>query len=393
MSGRYLRSIAILALTCLLAGVCSGCRQGEGEREPLSIRGEKIVVWDAIEPSFSDAPSYQESVIAIVEAFEREQGVEVDLRFVTRREIEQYLADRKAESGEVPSLVHSTEWPTLREEYENVASEADPGNYLDAATVYWTRDGKLYGIPAYIHWFGTAVESSLVTGELVNVLADGTWVASVAGKTGYWHDSQAFLPSALDWGGTGWTPEELVAYLKWVKEQYGAPLEDPLASWQDGVVSALSPVTPQLFRWLNSSGGAKMRFLPVMGSVDSSRFFYTVPGYVVLGGSTAQVRCAALLGQLLAENLGRWAARVLGCVPASVQDIPFYHLESGWSYSERMVFLEQLEACSLTAPTERESLVRLEISRVCQDSLRGFFRGDVSDQELTDQIRDILTAD
>lgn len=406
MSGRYLRSIAILALICLFAGVCSACRHGEGEPEPLSIRGEKIVVWDAVEPSFPDSPSYQASVTAIVEAFEQERGVEVDLHFVSRHEIDQYLADGKVESGEAPCLIHSTEWPTLHEKYRDVALEADPDGFLDAATHYWSRDGRLYGIPAYIHWFGTAVESSLVPGELADVVADGTWAAEIAGETGYWHDSQAFLPSALDWDEAGWSPENTVAYLKWVKERYGDPLEDPLAAWQDGVVSALSPVTPHLFRWLNSTGGAKMRFLPVPRPEDwrangeitglecaLSQFFYTVPGYGVLGESPAQQRCAALLGQLLAENLGRWAARVLGCVPARVQDTSFYHLESGWSYSERMAFLEQLEACSLVAPTQEESLMRMKVSQVCRDSLSGFFRGDVSEQELMSKIRDILTSD
>jgi len=392
MSGKY-RPFAVLLLICLFAFSIAGCVRGEEEPAPLSIEGQKIVVWDAVEPTFPDAPSYQASVAAIVERFEKEHEVDIDLRFMTRQEIDQYLADGKSQSVEAPSLVHSTEWPVFHDAYRDVTQDVDTSAFIDAASHYWTRDGKLYGIPAYIHWFGTAVEASTVAGDLSEVLAEGAWLDVIAGKTGYWYDSQAFLRCVLDWPENGWTPESIVSYLKWVKEHYGSPVEDPLALWQDSVVQALSPVNPFLLRWINTSEGAKMRLLPTAGPNGSSRFYYTVPGYIVLGDSPAERRCAALLGQLLAQNLGRWAVRVLGCVPANVEDMSFYHLECGWSYSDRMTLLEQLESCSLTVPTQRESQVRFKISQTCQDSLKGFFNGDIPEQELIDRIQGILSGE
>lgn len=390
MSRRYRYSITALALFCVTAAAFSGCLQRETEPEPLSIRGQRIVVWDAIEPSFPDVPSYQASALAVAEDFAREQGVEVEFKFVTRQDIDLYLSEGKAQDGEEPSLVYSTEWPIMHDEFKDVDKDVDPGRFLDAASSYWTFDGKLFGIPAYIHWFGTAVDTSLVPGDWTPLSDGDTWTDSVAGKIGFWSDSPAFLSSVMDWPEVGWTAEKVVSYLKSVKERWGTVPEDPLAAWQDGAVVALSPVTPHLYKWFNSSSEANMRLFPTVGLLEPARYYYTVPGYVVLGEDFAKTRCATLLGELLAQNLGRWATRVLGSVPARIEDAALYHLESGFSYEERMTFLGQLETCSLAAPTPNQCLMRDEVSKVCGRFLREFLKDDLTDEELMSGIRDVL---
>ncbi len=376
-------------------------------------------MWDAIEPQYAGLKVYEESVLAIADAFSKTHGVEVVLHFVTRQEIDDYLAGQ-SEEEDPPALVYSTEWPALHETFACVPAYVDPDSYLDAAIAYWEAEGRLLGIPAYIHWIGTAVDASLLAGEQGAAegesdeteseqgeaaggesgdsdepdlrLHNQAWLEQIKGKVGYWHDSPAFLPSVLDWPGVGWAGSLVVQYLDWVKETCGPIREDPLAAWQDEEVRALCPVTPYLQKWLNASGESSMRIFPIAGPFSSPRYYYTVPGYAVLAGEEEKVACAAMLGKELAANLGRWAARALGAIPALADDLPLFHLESDSNYEWRIAVLKELEPALLKAPTAGVAAQRARTEEVVARLSTGYHNGTVSREELEREIDGILAT-
>ncbi|MGI6631906.1 MAG: hypothetical protein ACOX5M_02555 [Bacillota bacterium] len=369
---KRLQAIAVPALCVLLFLSAASCSAPRSPQK-LDVGETKLIAWDALQPDFPGSPDYEADVSKIIEEFSRETGVAVELKWAERSEALAVLVGT-ADADTRPHLMFSSEWPVIADVVADISGELERDTFIDPAITYWSRDEQVFGIPAYIQWIGTAARTLPV--------GDGT--------TAYWVDSPAFLRAALDRGEAGWNEETLLEYAQWVKGKYGRFRDDPLLAWQQGAVDALYPVTPYLFKWLKTSAQgteAEISVVPASSPFGSDSFYYTVPAYLVLAENAPEKAAAVELGKRLSANLGRWAARTLGCVPASVIDVPIFNLDSGFEYEERQVIWESVSPGLLTAPDAQDFIRTSSIAGVLLPTLEDFLRGEVSSESLEESIR------
>ncbi len=361
---------SLAALVALALALCvTGCRVVKMDlpRE-IDFTGAAVTVWDASEPTVSVAPEYTATVRSTVNEFSAKYGVKVDLRFAGRQEITDLLAGQK--TGDVPSLVFTGEWPVASPQATDISLELPLANYLDAATAYWQKDGRLLGIPAYVQWIGVATQAG-------------------GSKPTYLVESPGFFRAALDLPSS-WDADKVLSYLSWVNQRWGAPESNPLKAWGDGIAASLYPATPQLYRYLRPLGKSQVSIAPLDGPEGEAAFYYTVPAYVVLAKDGPERACAIRLGVALAANLGRWAARAMGGVPALVADVPVFNLESGLSYEERSSILSTVAKRRLTAAAAEESMYADPIEKALRQAAMGYLSGKVSEADSARSIQETL---
>lgn len=384
---RRILAVIFLALFSIAFSSCVGPRPAP---KKLDLSGVSLTVWDALQPRFPGCPEYSEEVSRVIEEFCRETGVKVEFRYAERREALEVLSGKEVSSR--PHLMFSTEWPVASECLSDLSGDLDVTDYVDPAGLYWTAGDQFLGIPAYVQWIGTVVrapgDSTGGAGSAATSAATGAATVSVARRTGYWVDSPAFFRAVLDGPGVGWNAESLTRYAKWVKETYGAYCVDPLASWQNGEVDALYPVTPYLYKWLRTSSlGVTVSVVPSASPFEDDSFYYTVPAYLVLTEDDLERASAVELGKRLAANLGRWAARALGCVPALVKDMPIFNLESGFDYEARQLIWQPVAIGTRAAPRAAEFFQTTAMDSVLAAPLTQYVLGEATDQSLEESIR------
>jgi hypothetical protein len=363
-----LRAIVLLLIMVLACG-CKG--PGEPPSE-LSYKGLSIVVWDAKEPHLPGASPYTELVARAVEAFAREHGVEVEVLFQTRSKIEELLSGNY--KGEEPSLVYSTEWPFVGSGIQDLTDLVSVGDYQDAAITYWTDAGKIMGIPSYVHWLCLAKR--------------GAGPVHLKDSTGYYLTGPGFLDSGLDGSNSSWTEQSLLDYVEWVKSTFGSYVEEPLDLWIQNEFNALFPVTPHLLKWLRlAQGDGSVQMLPIPGIYGEPRFHFTVPGYVVTAQEDNELRCAVELGKTLASTRGKWAARATGGMPAYIQDMPVFHVESGLTREERLALMSGFENSGCRMGDLSEFLKRTDIRNFAASLIERYLSGRISKGEFEEGIR------
>ncbi len=344
--------------------------------QELSFQGLVLTLWDCMEPSFPGIRLYQDRVKSVVDDFSEKHQVKVEVTFMERREILSFLLGERDES-QPPCLTYSTEWPTVPYGAQDLTGVLAAEEYLDGAAHYWTLDGKIMGVPSYVHWVGMAVRPSALP------------ISGIPADSGYWPESQWFLPSAIEVPGSDFTPQSAVSYLEWLKSSSRGGLGDPLNAWNLGAVSALFPVTPHLYKWLRASYGDEVSLSPIPGPFGKPRFHCTVPGYVVLSEEEPYRSCALLLAKELAANRGVWAARSIGGVPAAIQDMLIYDLEAGIPGHDKSILRGIDQEIASAALIAGEGIRRQQISQGVGQIVPQFIEGDVTLQDLEKSIRDL----
>ncbi len=378
MPARF-RAAGLLCAALVLLGL-AGCRMGaKGVPVKPDLEGVSIVVWDADQPAMPGVPSYRAEAARVVRDFCARYQVTVDLKFVVRQEISDFLSGRA--SGDGPAVAFSSEWPFLPDKARDVSSYVGDGAYLDAALDYWREDGRILAIPSYVHWMCVASRAR-GTGEDVPP-------AAVPAKVAYLSDSPGFLRSTLDLPGAGWDAGKIAAFLSYLKDEYGPSDVDPLGAWSDGVVQALYPATPFLLRWMKGTSGEVVP-LPLKSPFDDPRFYYTIPGYLVLATDGLQRECAMLLGKELAANLGRWAARAVGGIPALSNDVVIFNVESSLGHDARCALLSSLGGYRFHAPAMQDFLLRESLERTLSPVIADYLSGKAAGGDLSASIQDIL---
>ena len=364
------RSLAALAILMALSMILPACRLGKMDLpgEP-DFAGVTLSVWDLSQPKVEGAPDYQTEAQRVAREFAAHYGVEVDLRFALRQEIADLLAGKAVD--ESPALVFTGEWPSVPDAAWDLSSSVSETDYVDAAAFYWQKDGRLLAVPAYVQWLGVASRDS------------GT-------KDVFFADSPAFLRAALESQGAPWDPDAIFAYLTWVEQQWGRAESDPLRAWQEGIARSLYPVTPYLFEWLASTEASEVSLEPIPGPFADPCFFYTVPGYVVLARDGAQRECAARLAFALAANLGRWAARAVGCVPALRADVSVFNLESGFSFEDRSSILSSLTEPRFSAPLTADTLLQESLQAALRQVAVDYLSGRTTAAEARSSIQETM---
>jgi hypothetical protein len=398
-AGKPLSLRVVAAFCCLVVlTYVPSCFLRAKTPEKYDLRGVRLVVWDALQPKYPGAADYSEEVARVISGFCLETGVAVDLRYVERREVMDLLSGADAPGAtEGPHLVFSGEWPVVSDGLADLSDVLDPAVFIDPAAAYWTVDGRFLGIPAFIQWTGVAVkrpESSWDAqdaregDDLEEDALDAPPIPK-PGRTAYWTGSPAFLRCALDGPEAAWDAGSVIRYAKWVKDSYGAHVPDPLLHWQLGEVDALYPVNPYLYKWLQTSqdDGPPIALVPPGTPFGDSRFHYTVPAYLVLCEGQPEKTAAALLGQRLAASLGRWAARTLGCIPALVDDMPIFNLESDFGYTERRRMWESVRDGVAVAPQVSEYLRTSSLANALTEPLETYLSGKSTSQSLEEHIR------
>lgn len=383
------RALAVASFFLIITTL-SSCLGRPGVPEKYDLKGVRLVVWDALQVKFPGYGDYAEEVSRVIEVFCLETGVTVDLKYAERREVMDLLSGAvPASTAQTPHLVFSGECPVISDNLEDVGDAIDPDLFLDAAANYWTRDGKLLGIPAFIHWTGTALKYRELSGQSEDgeSLGDSAAVPKPS-RTAYWTDSPLFLRCVLDAPGASWDAGSVIQYAEWVRDSYGPPQDDPLSAWQYGQVDALYPVNPYLYKWLKvtQAEDVPVTIVPPDTTFGDTRFYYTVPAYLVLCEGGAEKAAAAELGRRLAASLGRWAARTLGCIPALVEDMPIFNLESGFSYSERRRIWNSVSGGEAVAPLVSDYLQTVSLTGALQGPLQSFFSGKAGIQSLQELI-------
>jgi hypothetical protein len=346
------------------------------------LEGVSIVVWDADQPAMPGTPTYRAEATRVVRDFCARYGVTVDLKFVPRQEMSDLLSG--ATGGESPALVYSTEWPSLPDSAYDVGPYLGQGDHLGAAVEYWRKDDKTLAIPSYVHWLCAASRAEMP--------GEDSSPGAVGPKTAYMPDSPGFLRSFLDLPGAGWDSEAIVQFLSWVKGEYGPPGDDPLGAWAEGDARMLWPATPFMLAWMKSvkEGQGEIEPLPLENPFGEPRFYYTVPGYLVLATDGLERECATLLGKELAANLGRWVARAAGGVPSLWKDAVIFNLESSLGYASRTSLLSSLDECRFHAPASQDFLARAAVEKALWPVIGDYLSGKTGEGDLRASIQDIL---
>ncbi|HHT85740.1 MAG TPA: hypothetical protein GXZ88_08300 [Firmicutes bacterium] len=347
------------ALVLFAAVLLTGCKAHTPVPSRIPSGDITIVVWDAKEPHLPGASPYSELASLVTESYAENLGITVELDFKTRQEIEDLLLGNY--QGEIPSVVFSTEWPFVGVGTQDLTELVRIDDYLEAAASFWVHDGKLMGIPSYVHWLCAAKRAGS---------------GNSLGETGYLSASPGFLHSALDFRNLGWTAEGICTYVEWVRESYGLCSQPVLDLWEQGGINMMYPVTPHLFKWIRLSETGPDTLMMPMDSPDGvPSFYFTVPGYVIMDCDEQTIEHAVGLAQLLAVNRGRWAARAIGCIPAYMSDIPLFDLESGFTQEERVRlmggFLDSGACIDDWLEYDKKKQVRLAVTQAIEEYLSG----------------------
>ncbi len=348
-----------VALVLLATVLLCGCKPQTPLPHEIPSGDIRIVVWDAKEPHLPGASPYSELASLVVETYGQDLGITVELEFKSRQEIENLLLGDY--QGEVPSVVYSTEWPFVGMGIQDLSEMVQVDDYLEAAASFWTHDGRLMGIPSYIHWL---------------CLAKKAGPDDSPERAGYFYGSPGFLHSALDYGNLGWTEEDISTYVEWVNNTYGLCPDPVLDLWEQHRINSMYPVTPHLFKWIRlSENGLATQMLPIDNPEGVPRFYFSVPGYVVMDANKDRVEYAVGLAKLLAANRGRWAARAIGCIPAYMPDIPLFDLESGFDREERVRlmagFLDSQARIADWITYSKKNQIRIAVTRAIEEYLSG----------------------
>jgi len=371
-----LRKVLKLAL-CLILILLSGCKRLPEVPEKISFEGLKLVVWDVREPHFPGVRPFEDELVRATEEFKKKHNVTIELKLKNREDIKDLLLGKTKE--QIPHLVYSTEWPMTSGFISDVSRNIGINELHDVAVSYWTKNGKLLGIPAYIYWLCPAKRGDAVSDT------------NLQDKVGYWIDAPGFFRAILDRAAGGWTEKNILHYVTWVKSTFGPFNEDPLDLWDRHSIDVLFPVTCHLFRWLEvSEQDEKVVVMPIPGPFDSSSFYYTVPAYLVLVKDEPYRSCATELGKNLARTRGRWAARAIGGIPAYTHDMPIFNLESGLSHEDRLKVIELLKSSSLQVPKAQDFAAKSNLHLELVNSIRDFLCGKAEMQKLDESIRQSL---
>lgn len=380
------RQWALVTASCLLVIAALPSCLGRAEiPETYDLRSVRLVVWDALQVRFPGHGDYSEELSRVIKAFCLETGVTVDLRYAERREVLDLLTGAgPSGAAQKPHLVFSGEYPVISGDLQDLSDMIDPEVFVDPAAAYWTRDEKLLGIPAFIHWTGTALKHPEILGRSEEGEGLDAPMVPQPERTAYWTGSTAFLRCVLDTPGVSWDADTVIQYAKWVKDSYGPLHDDPLSSWQYGQVDALYPVNPYLYKWLKvtQAEDIPVTIIPPSTPFGDGRFHYTVPAYLVLCEGGAEKAAAAELGRRLAASLGRWAARTLGCIPALADDMSIFNLESGFDYLERRRIWSSVNDGEACAPLVSEYLRTASLAGALYEPLQRFLSGELTLQSL-----------
>ncbi len=370
-----MRSEVAAAMVLIVAVLLCGCKTQTPLPYEVPPGDIKIVAWDAKEPHLPGAPPYSELATLVAEDYAKTLGITVDLEFKPRQQIEDLLLGDY--QGEIPSVVFSTEWPFVGIGTQDLTEMVEADDYLEAAAGFWMYDGRLMGIPAYVHWLCLAKRADL---------------GNSSPNAGYFIYSPGFLHSALDYGNLDWVPEDICTYVEWVKQTYGLCQEPVLDLWEQGRIGMMYPVTPHLFKWIRlSEKDLDTEMLPIDNPEGTPRFYFSVPGYVVMDGNEQTMKYAVELAKLLAANRGRWAARAIGCIPAYVSDTPLFDLESGFDRDERLKlmssFLQSQARITDWVTYSRKTHVRLGVNRAIEEYLSGSVSREQFEQRIYDALK------
>ncbi len=366
MRSRLALNIAVLLAFSISLGACLA--EAPDHPRKLDLAGAIVEVWDLSQPHMEGATDYRMTVDRVVDEFRKRTGATVNLRFAGRQEVMDLLSGTW--TGDVPDLVCSGEWPVLPSGLKGLSGWVDEKAYADPAASYWQADGELWAIPSYMHWTASARREQGTGGVYI-------W------------DSPVFLTAALGSVGTSWEPDMVFSYLEWVRDGWGKADKDPLGAWEYGEAGAIYPVTPYLWRYL-SGKDSSLRLEPVPAPSGIGEYFYTVPAYIVLAEAGATRDCAAELGKELASNLGRWAARYLGCVPALRDDLSLWSIEGGFSYEQRAAILESFHSQSLVALAATSYLEGKAQEETVRKVAEGYLCGVTSKEDTLTGIREAL---
>ena len=174
-------AVIILGLVILFTVLASACYVRPEEPRRMSYDSLRLTVWDVRQPRLPGDHSYEDEVARALNAFQELYGVEINLVFVNRREIVEFLSGDSV-TTDPPALIYSTEWPVISEMMVDVTQYIDTSEYNTSAVDNWTIDGKLIGIPSFYHWLVAAAKES--EEDMV---------------TGYWLESPAFRSLLGDW--------------------------------------------------------------------------------------------------------------------------------------------------------------------------------------------------
>ncbi len=337
------------------------CRQTSEPPTDLALEVIEIAVWDAKEPRLVGAQPYSQSLFRIVESFIETYEIPVEVEFKTRQEIENLLLDNY--EGHIPPVlvVFSTEWPFVGVGTQNLTETVKSDDYLKPTIAYWTHEDKLMGIPSYIHWHCLA-KKGLKENDL----------EAIGCLTG----SPRFLYSAIgDWNSHE-CAENVFEYVKWAKDISSINKESALDLWTQNYINMMYPVTPQLFKWLKLSElNNRVNMFPIDNPQGNPDFYFSVPAYLVVTQNNEIIKPAIELAKLLARAKGKWAAKVLGCIPACAKDVSIFNLESGLEQNERVVLINSFYTTDTQVINyteyEKRNKIRLAITQTVEDYLSG----------------------
>lgn len=400
--------LSMLLAVSFLSSMCLGCGRQIPDKPEAPIQalppGQEILVWDMKQPHFPGSRPYEEEVQRVCEEFQKNTGIPVKLVFVSRWELPDAFLKAK-EQSRLPDVLFSGEFPCLTGLERDLSGVLDAGQYQEAALAAWTQDGQIMGIPSAILWFGIAVRKDALNsrpGEPGQLRIDPSTSGGLVRFLGVLPTSEAFMEIAThDLSGRHRTPREIGAFVSWLKTNVQECRPEPcLERFKRGDVRGIYGVTPYIFKWfrISSQPGdpGEPVLLPLIFENGDTGFRFTVPGYLVLSQDEPKLKASAELGKLLAQNHGRWAARALGLVPARIEDLPVFTLESGFTREERSELLKTLDLTgTLASPedaagglhnlsTRYEQLERL--SRV----LSSYFSGDLTGDELVQEVAGAL---
>ena len=245
---------------------CYGCKTQTPLPYEVPPGDIKIVAWMQRNRIF---PGHLRLELAtlVAEDYAKTLGITVDLEFKPRQQIEDLLLGI-IKGDSVGGIFHRMAFVGIGTQDLTEMVEAD--DYLEAAAGFWMYDGRLMGIPAYVHWLCLAKRADL---------------GNSSPNAGYFIYSPGFLHSALDYGNLDWVPEDICTYVEWVKQTYGLCQEPVLDLWEQGRIGMMYPVTPHLFKWIRlSEKDLDTEMLPIDNPEGTPRFYFSVPGYVVMDG-------------------------------------------------------------------------------------------------------------
>lgn len=407
--------LAVLLAVNLLILICPGCarqmpQKSEGQ-VPVLPPGQEIVVWEMKQPHFPGSRPYEEEVQRVCEQFQQKTGIRVKLVFVSRWELPDALLKAREES-KLPDVLFSGEFPCLTGLERDLAGILDAGQYQETALAAWTRGGRIMGIPSAILWFGIAARKDVLNsqqGEPGDFRTDPSTLNGLLRSLGVLPTSEAFMQIAThELSGRHRAPREIASFVSWIKMNVSESAQEfCLQRFKRGDIQGIYGVTPYIFKWLRISSepgsSGEPVLVPLIFEKGDTGFGFTVPGYLILSGAEPKLKASAELGKLLAQNYGRWGARALGLIPARIEDLPIFTLESGFTREERSQLLKILDLTSIPLSPQDAGVEEVAADAAlddlftrykCLEELAGvlssYFSGNLIDDGLAEEIAHAL---